>query len=110
MKAYIINNKEYYQVSVAPNGICTYVAQITSWEMVPVGVKLGKRKYYWVLPVVVKLPGRANKYMLRIYTCAEHTIIYEQVLPDQPQLVSDITNLTWWGNVYETTYIQRSLG
>lgn len=111
MKAYIINDNECYKVSIAPNGICTHVTQIKSWELVPVSVKLGKRKYhYWVLPVVVKLPGRANKHLLRIYTCAGHTIIYEQVLPDQPQLGMDITNLTWWGNVYEATYIQRSLG
>lgn len=91
MKAYIINDNECYKVSIAPNGICTHVTQIKSWEVVPTGVKLGKFKYFWVLPIIVKLPGRANKHILRIYTCADHTIIYEQVLPDQPQLVSDIT-------------------
>ena len=109
MKAYIIKDNEGYKVSIAPNGICTNMTQIKSWEMVPVGVKLGKRRYYWVLPVIVKLPGRVNKHVLRLYTCVDHTILYEQVLPDQPQLVSDITNLTW-GNAYELTYIQRSLG
>ena len=95
MKAYLINDDKCYQVIIEPDGMCTRMTQIRRWELVPVGIKLGKYKYYWVLPIILKLPGRANKHILRVYTCGDHNIIYERVLPDQPQLVSDVKYVTW---------------
>ena len=96
MKAYIIkNNNEIYQVIIAPNGICTHMTQIGPHCLVPVGVRLGKCKHYLALPMVVKLPGRVTKHLLRVYGYIDNTMIYEKVLPDQPELVSDVTNITF---------------